>query len=76
MKTSVSFITIVMSLISLCTYAQVAVNEDNSNPDPSAMLDVKATDKILIKILKGLEENKIELQSGIYRKKSIFDINK
>ena len=26
-------------------HAQVAINEDNSNPDPSAMLDVESTDK-------------------------------
>lgn len=29
-------------------FAQVAINNDNSNPDPSAMLDVKSTDKGLL----------------------------
>jgi len=32
-----------------------------------------STNKKLVNILKGIEENKIELQSGIYRKKSAFD---
>ena len=37
---------ILLSLIfSLNTYAQVGINSDNSNPDPSAMLDVKSTQK-------------------------------
>lgn len=27
------------------SFAQVAINDDNSNPDPTAMLDVKSTDK-------------------------------
>ena len=44
MKTIFLF-TIMMGLTGLCTYAQVSVNNDNSNPDPSAMLDVKSTDK-------------------------------
>ena len=35
-----------------------------------------STKKKLNNILKGIEENKIELQSGIYRKKSVFDNNK
>ncbi|MCD4732541.1 MAG: class I SAM-dependent methyltransferase [Bacteroidales bacterium] len=32
-----------------------------------------STNKKLVNILKAIEENKIELQSGIYRKKSAFD---
>jgi hypothetical protein len=32
-----------------------------------------STKKKLSNILKGIEENKIELQSGIYRKKSACD---
>lgn len=32
-------------LLSNIINAQVAINNDNSNPDPSAMLDVKSTDK-------------------------------
>ena len=31
--------------IGLNAFTQVAINNDNSNPDPSAMLDVKSTDK-------------------------------
>jgi len=31
--------------VMLCTYAQVGINEDESDPDPSAMLDVKSDDK-------------------------------
>ncbi len=34
-----------------------------------------STNKKLMNILKGIEENKIELQSGIYRKRSVFDNN-
>ena len=45
MKKAIFFVTIIMMLINLGTYAQVGINNDNSNPDPSAMLDVKATDK-------------------------------
>jgi len=32
-----------------------------------------STNKKLVNILKAIEENKIELQSGIYRKNSVFD---
>lgn len=35
-------------LISNIINAQVAINSDNSNPDPSAMLDVNSTDKGLL----------------------------
>ena len=31
-------------LFTICTFAQVGINTDNSNPDPSAMLHVQSTD--------------------------------
>jgi len=34
--------------IHLTSFAQVAINEDNTNPDPSAMLDIKSIDKGLL----------------------------
>ena len=43
MKTTI--FTIVIVLLSLGLSAQVGVNSDGSNPDSSAMLDVKSTDK-------------------------------
>lgn len=43
MKTSI--LTLFVILFGLGINAQVAINEDNSNPDSSAMLDVKSTDK-------------------------------
>jgi len=49
------------------------------NGQPKLGLNVlmgNSTKKKLSNILKGIEENKIELQSGIYRKKSVFDNNK
>jgi hypothetical protein len=36
---------ILLLAYSISTYAQVGINADNSSPDPSAMLDVKSTDK-------------------------------
>ncbi len=45
-----------------CTWAQqgVGINTDNSNPDPSAILDVKATDKgMLIPRMTEAEKNAI-----------------
>ena len=47
-----------------------------TNGSPNLGLNVLmgiSTKKKLSNILKGIEENKIELQSGIYRKKSAFD---
>jgi trimeric autotransporter adhesin len=38
----------VFLLIRLITFGQVGINTDNSNPDPSAMLDVKSTNKGLL----------------------------
>lgn len=35
-------------VLSMSVNAQVAINTDNSNPDPSAMLDIKSTDKGLL----------------------------
>ncbi len=43
MKTII--LTTVVILLSLGIFAQVGINNDNTNPDPSAMLDVKSTDK-------------------------------
>ncbi len=43
MKTKI--LTILLILLSLGTFAQVAVNTDGSSPDGSAMLDVKSTTK-------------------------------
>ena len=45
MKKTTTLSTLVMMLIIFSTYAQVGINNDSSNPDPSAILDVKATDK-------------------------------
>ena len=36
---------ILLLALGMSVNAQVAINSDNSNPDPSAMLDVKSTDK-------------------------------
>lgn len=43
MKTTI--LTILVILMTFGIKGQVAINEDNSIPDPSAMLDVKSTDK-------------------------------
>jgi hypothetical protein len=40
------FTVIILFLLSgICVFAQVGINTDNSEPDPSAMLDVKSTSK-------------------------------
>ena len=52
--------------------------EIQKNGMPKLGLNVlmgNSTKKKLNNILKGIEENKIELQSGIYRNKSVFDNN-
>ena len=36
---------LVFLVISINTYAQISINNDNSDPDGSAMLDIKSTDK-------------------------------
>jgi hypothetical protein len=44
----------------IVTFAQVAINNDNSSPDPSAMLDVKSTDKgLLIPRMTQVQRNAI-----------------
>ncbi len=48
MKTQLFFSVMLASLLTLNGFAQVAVNTDASNPDSSAMLDVKSTDKGLL----------------------------
>ncbi|MCF6170576.1 MAG: hypothetical protein L3J66_06330 [Bacteroidales bacterium] len=45
MKTRLFFTVILATLLTLNGLAQVAINTDGSNPDASAMLDVKSTDK-------------------------------
>jgi trimeric autotransporter adhesin len=40
-----SLLCLLFLVFSITTTAQVAINNDNSTPDPSAMLDVKSTDK-------------------------------
>ncbi len=40
-----SFFIAILLLFSNSMFAQVAINSDNSAPDPSAMLDVKSTSK-------------------------------
>ena len=42
------FVTTLIVLFSLGTYAQVGINTDNSTPDGSAMLDIKSTEKGLL----------------------------
>lgn len=50
----------ILSIPSLCTFSQVAINTDNSAPDGSAMLDIKSTDKgILIPRLTLVQRNAI-----------------
>ena len=48
MKTQLFFLVMLASLLTLNGFAQVAVNTDASNPDASAMLDVKSTVKGLL----------------------------
>ncbi|MEM6697958.1 MAG: tail fiber domain-containing protein [Bacteroidota bacterium] len=45
-KYTLTFLTLNLSLV--IGYSQVAINENNNNPDPSAMLDVSSTDKGLL----------------------------
>lgn len=45
MKTNLFFTVILLALLTLNGLAQVAINTDGSNPDASAMLDIKSTDK-------------------------------
>ncbi len=54
--------TLVLTFIfsGILSFAQVGINNDNSNPDPSSMLDVKSTDKgILIPRMTAAERNTI-----------------
>ncbi len=44
MKKSIGILVFYL-LLGLSAHAQISVNQDNSNPDPSAMLDVKSSDK-------------------------------
>ena len=45
---NISFIIVLILLFSSEIFAQVGFNTDNSTPDPSAMLDVKSTNKGLV----------------------------
>ncbi|MEO1435828.1 MAG: hypothetical protein AAFV80_09855 [Bacteroidota bacterium] len=47
-KTRISLLLLFLCLSCSLTWAQVAINGDNSNPDASAMLDVQSTDKGLL----------------------------
>jgi len=40
-----NFIFLILLIITMPAFTQVSINNDNSNPDPSAMLDVKSTTK-------------------------------
>jgi hypothetical protein len=51
---------IFLTFFSLKIYSQIAINNDNSQPDPSSMLDVKSTDSgVLVPRMTSTERNLI-----------------
>ncbi|MDF1866677.1 MAG: hypothetical protein P1U70_17705 [Saprospiraceae bacterium] len=51
---------IIPTFFSLNIYSQIAINNDNSQPDPSSMLDVKSTDSgVLVPRMTSAERNLI-----------------
>ncbi|MCB0576578.1 MAG: hypothetical protein KDC61_18620, partial [Saprospiraceae bacterium] len=48
------------SSITTALFSQISINQDNSTPDPSAMLDIKSSDKgMLIPRMTTAERNAI-----------------
>ncbi len=47
-KSIKQFLVLTFIFSGILSFAQVGINSDNSNPDPSSMLDIKSTDKGLL----------------------------
>ena len=61
MKNNIKYLmAICLTLIATMNYAQIAINNDNSNPDASSILDIKSSDKgMLIPRMSAIQRDNI-----------------